>query len=168
MTQPDSAPAQATSPRPALYLMIATYVVGGVGIFLGFRELSADPPSLSVATLLAVGGAGILSFVRHSIFHESDAARLGWGIGRRNNFQIEVGLANLAWGLLAILAVVLDWGLAVQASSFLVFGFYITSVGIMLLLTPSDDRTRPWRQVVLMWAFGIMLLWIGFAGMAAA
>lgn len=160
-------PDQEVSPRPATFLMIATYVVGGIGIFIAFNELNGEPPSLSTAALLAVGGAGLLSFVRHSIFHESDAARLGWGIGRRNNFQIEVGLANLAWGVLAILAVALDWGLAVEAASFLVFGFYITSVGVMLLVTPATDRTRPWRQVILMWLFGIMLLWIGFAGMAA-
>lgn len=162
------APSAQVSPRPAVWLMIATYVVGGVGAFIGFATLSSDPPSLSVAALLAVGAAGLLSFVRHSIFHASDAARMGWGIGRRNNFQIEVGLANLAWGLLAILAVVLKWGLAAEAASFLVFGLYLAAVAIMLVTAPSQDRTRPWRQVAGMGAFAAVLLWLGFAGMAAA
>ncbi len=165
-----AAPAAEPGPstRPAVLLMIATYVAGAVGIFIAFSELNQDPPSLTFGALLAVGVSGMLSFVRHSIFHASDAARMGWGIGRRNNFQIEVGLANLAWGLLAILAVVLDWGIVVEAASFLVFGFYLGAVALMLLFTPTDERTRPWRQVAAMGAFAVMLLWVGFAGMAAA
>ncbi len=156
------------SPRPATYLMLATYVVGAVGIFIGFGELNQDPPSLSIGALLAVGAAGLLSFVRHSIFHASDAARMGWGIGVKNNFQIEVGLANLAWGVVAILAVLFSWGLAVEAATFLVFGSYLASVAVMLLATPAPERTRPWSQVAGMGTFAVVLLWLGFAGMAAA
>lgn len=156
------------SRKPALWLMIATYIVGGVGAFIGFYTLSQDPPTLSIAALLAVGAGGVLSFLRHSIFHASDAARMGWEMGRRNNFQIEVGLANLAWGLLAILSVVLRWGLMAEAASFLVFGLYLAAVAIMLLATPSGERTRPWRQVAAMGSFAVVLLWLGFAGMAAA
>jgi hypothetical protein len=148
--------------------MIATYVVGGVGLAVGFGTVAAEPPSLTWAVLLAVGGGGILSFVRHSILHESDAARMGWGIGRRNNFQIEVGLANLAWGLLAVLAVVLGWGLAAEAACFLVFGLYLGAVTVMLVTTPPSQRTRPWRQAAVMGLFAAMLLVIGFWGMAAA
>lgn len=162
---PTEAPA---SPRPAVLLMIATYVLGAVGVFVGFSTLNASPPSLRWAALIAVGGAGVLSFVRHALFHRSDAARMGWSMGRRNNFQIEVGIANLAWGLVAILAAVLDWGLAAQAVTFLVFGLYLGGCAIMLVTTPSAERTRPWRQVVGMAAFAVALLWLGFAGMAAA
>lgn len=160
--------AQGASPTVALWLMVATYIAGGVGAFIGFYTLSQDPPSLSIAALLAVGAAGLLSFLRHSVFHASDAARLGWGIGRRNNFQIEVGLANLAWGLLAILAVALQWGLVAEAASFLVFGLYLAAVAIMLMSTPAREQTRPWRSVIGMVAFAVVLLWLGFAGMAAA
>ncbi|MFM2437510.1 MAG: hypothetical protein RLZ55_321 [Actinomycetota bacterium] len=155
------------SPRPAAILMYATYLVGGVGAFIGFATLQSDPPSLSWAALLAVGAAGLLSFVRHSIMHKSDAARMGWTTPGRNNFQIEVGLANLAWGIVAILAVVLNWGIRAEAATFLVFGCYLASVAVMLLSTPSPERTRPWRQVAGMGAFAIVLLWLGFAGMAA-
>lgn len=156
------------NPRIAMWLMVATYVVGAGGAFIGFATLNQNPPSLAVATLLAVGAGGIISFVRHSIFHHSDAVRMRWQMSGRNNFQIEVGLANLAWGLLGVLAVVLKWGLAVQAASFLVFGFYLGAVTVMLLTTPSHDRTRPWAQVIGMGAFAVVLMWLGFAGMAAA
>jgi hypothetical protein len=164
----NQAAAPPVSPKPALWLMIGTYVVGAVGVFIGFYTISEDRPSLSIAALLAVGAGGLLSFVRHSIFHASDAARMGWDLGRRNNFQIEVGLANLAWGLLAILAVTLRWGLMAEAASFLVFGLYLAAVALMLTFTPPDDRTRPWRQVAVMGSYAFVLLWLGFAGMAAA
>lgn len=164
----NATPVAAPSPAPAKWLMIATYAAGAVGIFLGFWGLGSTPPSLTWAALLAVGVSGVLSWVRHSIFHASDAARMGWGIGRRNNFQIEVGLANLAWGLVAILAVALRWGLRAEAASLLVFGFYLGAVSIMLVATPSRDRTRPWGQVVAMGAYAVTLLWLGFAGMSAA
>ena len=36
--------------------------------------------------------------------------------GRTDNFQIEVGMANLAWGVVAIASVLLDWGTYAQAA----------------------------------------------------
>lgn len=172
MTQEQSLPQDPAqpqqSPRPAAMLMIATYVVGAVGAFIGFATLQSKPPSLTWAVLLAVGAAGVLSFVRHSILHRSDAARMGWTSVGRNNFQIEVGLANLAWGVVALLAALLGWGLRAEATTLLVFGCYLAGVSLMLVTTPSADRTRPWRQVVGMGAYAVVLLWLGFAGMAAS
>ena len=163
-----AAPAPA-DPRPAAILMYATYVTGGVGIFLGFLGLSASPPTLRWAALVGVGLSGVLSFVRHSVVHRSDAARMGWDLGRRDNFQIEVGLANLAWGLLAILVAVLDWGLRAAASSFLVFGFYLVLVAVMLATSRSQDGTaRPWGGIALMGGFGAVLVTVGVMGMTAA
>lgn len=93
---PAAQPMAAGDPRAARLLMIATYIAGMVGLFIGFFTVSNDPPSLTWAVLLVVGGAGGLSFVRHSLFHRSDAARIGWTSEGRNNFQIEVGIANFA------------------------------------------------------------------------
>ncbi len=156
-----------TSAKPAVVLMAATYAVGFVGIFVGFLTVNRTPASLTVATLLAVGAAGILSFVRHSIFWRADGARMGWSTGERNNFQIEVGLANLAWGLLAVAAVVFKWGIRVEAASFLVFGLYLGAVAVMLVTTPSGDRTRPWSQVAGMGLFAVALIVLGVWGMGA-
>lgn len=96
---------QAVSSKPAMILMYLTYAFGAAGCFVGFLTVAKTPASLTLAALLAVGGAGGLSFLRHSIYHRSDAVRMGWDSGGRNNFQIEVGLANLAWALLTIIGV---------------------------------------------------------------
>ena len=87
-------------------------------------------------------------------------------MGRRNNFQIEVGLANLAWALLGILAVCLDWGLAAEAASFLVFGFYIASVAVLLVLGGQEPRS--WVSAATTGAFGGAMIAIGLMGMGAA
>ena len=153
-------------PRVSSALMLATYVVGAAGIAVGFATLNSDPPSLAWACLLAVGGAGLLSFVRHSVFHRSDAARMGWDLGKRNNFQIEVGLANLAWALTGIAAVVFDWGIRAQASAFLTFGLYLLSVSVMQVVSPGGQR-RALGPLIGIFSFGAMLAVLGVMGMTA-
>ncbi len=111
---------------------------------------------------------GILSFVRHAVFHRADAARIGWTAERTNPFQIEVGLANLAWGLFAVLAVALSWGLAAEAAGFIVFGLYMGSVAIFEVVISRGHNARPWAQVIPSVAFAVLLLVIGVQGMNAA
>lgn len=150
-------------PRISRWLMIATYAIAGSGLAIGFATVYADPPSLTIAALLTVGGGGILSFFRHAVFHRSDAARMGWDYGTTNAFQIETGLANLAWGLVAVLAVLLGWGMAVEAASFLVFGLYMLAAAVAQVV-----YKRGLRIAAISAAFGGMMTWIGLAGIAAA
>lgn len=157
----------ASDARPAKLLMAATYLAGAIGLFIGFSTINADPPSLTWAVLLVVVAGGGLSFVRHSLFPGSDAVRLGWTSERRNNFQIEVGIANFAWAAVALLAVVLDWGLQVQAATLLTFGIYLAGSATMLLLSSSDDRSRSLGPVLGMAAFGVMQIVLGVMGMSA-
>lgn len=164
MAQSDVSTADA---RPATLVMIATYVIAGVGVFIGFSELQQEPPSLTGGALLAVGGGGLLSFVRHSLLHRSDAARMGWDYGARNNFQIEVGLANLAWGLVAVAAVVLGWGLVAEAVACLTMGAYLVSVTVMQIVSPGGAR-RGVGPMVGIAAFGLALLVMGGWGIAVA
>ncbi len=70
--------------RAATVLMALTYAVAAAGIGFGFSALSDADPDLGLATLLAVGAGGILSFVRHAVFHRADAARIGWTAERTN------------------------------------------------------------------------------------
>lgn len=145
-----------------------TYATGAVGVGIGLSTVHAEKPTLRVACLLAVGVAGFLSWIRHSVFHRSDAIRMGWDLGKRNSFQIEVGLANLAWALLAFLAVILDWGLRAEAASMLVFGFYLASVVILVVLGPKDENAkRAWAPIIGMTIFATLLITVGFQGMAA-
>ncbi len=155
-------------PTVSARLMIATYAVGAVGIAIGMATVLSDPPRLGLACLLAVGLTGVLSFVRHAVFHRSDAARMGWDYGQRNNFQIEVGLANLAWGGVAVLAVVLDWGIAALAALFLVFGLYLAGVAVMQLASTPDDGRRALGPLIGLSSFAVMLLVVGALGMSAA
>jgi len=156
------------STRPAAILMIITYAVGAIGLIIGFRTVGQADPTLSLAALLTVGAGGTLSFVRHAIFHRADAERIGWTAPRTNPFQIEAGLANLAWGLLAILAVILSWGLIAEAASFLGFGLYMGGVAIFEILNARGPNARSWRQVIPSAVFAVLLIALGFMGMNAA
>jgi len=156
-----------TDPRSSLAVMIATYIVGGIGLAIGVSSVNRDPAELSMSCLLAVGAVGVMSFVRHALLHRSDAARMGWDYGRRNNFQIEVGIANLAIGVVALLAVILDWGLAVESATFLVLGVYIAAVSVLKVSSSVERRERR-RAIVSSAAFGAVLLYVGVVGMSAA
>lgn len=155
------------SPRPASILMWLTYLVGGVGYLIGTYTLQADPPSLSIAALLAVTATGVLSFFRHGVFHRSDAVRGGWDYGTRNNFQIEVGLANLAWGVFALLAVVLNWGLIAVASSFIISGLYFAFVTVFVIVT-RDLKDRKILPLIGIAVWAGMVLSMGIWGMNVA
>ena len=155
------------STRPASILMWLTYLVGGIGAFIGFYTINLDPPSLTIPALLSVGVTGILSFVRHSLYHRSDAVRGGWDYGTRNNFQIEVGLANLAWGVYAIMAVVLDWGLMALSASFLISGAYFVLVTIFVIVT-GDLKDRRIGPLIGIGAWGIVMISLGILGVNAA
>jgi hypothetical protein len=158
----------APNTKPANILMALTYAIAALGIGLAFNTLGDPEPDLGWAALFAVGGGGLLSFVRHALFHRADAARIGWTSERTNAFQIEVGLANFAWGAYAVLAVVAGWGLAAESAGFLIFGFYMAAVAVYEVLNAGGENRRPWAQVIPSAAFGLILLAIGLTGMNAA
>jgi lysylphosphatidylglycerol synthetase-like protein (DUF2156 family) len=155
------------SPRPSKILMLLTYVIGGIGYFVGTFTLQQEPASLSIAALLAVTVTGVLSFIRHAIYNRSDAVAGGWDYGQRNNFQIEVGLANLAWGVYALLAVVLDWGLMAVSASFLISGLYFGFVAIFVIVT-SGARQRKIGGIIGISVWAIMMIVMGAFGTSAA
>lgn len=153
--------------KAAGFLMGLTYAVGALGIGLGVGTAFSSTPDLRWACFFAVGLAGILSFVRHALLNRGDAARMGWDNGEMNPFQVEVGLANLAWGVLAVVAVALSWGLAVYAACFLVFGFYMAFVAVFKAIRSASGRRHEWRTVVPAGSFAALLIVIGAAAMSA-
>ena len=154
-------------PRISKYLMLATYLIGGLGIAIGYSTVYDDPPSLTLAALLGAGIPGVLSWLRHSVFHRSDAKRMGWDLGHRNGFQIETGVANLAWGVMAILAVVFDWGIVAEGASLLVFGIYLGGCAIMVTLGPKEERGHGVGPIIGMAAAAIFLINLGIQGIVA-
>ena len=155
-----------TSPMPSRILMIATYVVGFVGAYFGFQSLG-NGDGLALSAILAVGVTGVISFVRHAIYNRSDAVNGGWDYGAVNKFQIEVGLANLAWGVFAILAVGLNWGQKAIAASFLISGFYFASVAIFIIVT-RDFKNRKIGGLIGIAIWAAVMIWIGWGAMAQA
>ena len=151
------------SPKVSRMLMIATYVVGGVGLALA---LSANDrvKTAEWAAAVAVGCSGIISFVRHSIFHRSDAARMHWDYGRRNDFQIEVGLANLAVGVVGILSWALHWGVRAQGAIVITYGIYLLGAAVLhaseLGHTRSEGGGR-YRATIAAVTFSVVLLGCG-------
>lgn len=145
--------ARSADPRPASILLGFSLLVTAVGVFLAFLDWGDPAEGLESICLFGVGGLGLLSFARHSIYHRSDAARMRMETRHRNNFQIEVGFANLAWGLLAFAAVGWDWGVTAQAALTLVFAVYLLSAASLLVLValdPDEPRSGPdaWAPVV--------------------
>ena len=146
--------------------MWLTYITGGIGAAIGFYTVGRDPASLTVSAIVAVAIPGFLSFLRHAVYNRSDAARGGWDYGQRNNFQIEVGLANLAWGLFALLAVILDWGMAALASAFLISGMYFVAVTVFIIVG-RDVGTRRIGPLIGIGSWGVVMVVLGVLGMAA-
>lgn len=148
------------SPMPSRILMIATYAIGAVGAYFGFSAIQGNGGA-NIAAILAVGVTGIISFIRHALYNRSDAVNGGWDYGTVNNFQIEVGLANLAWGLFAILAVALDWGQRAIASSFLISGFYFAAVALFVMIT-RDFKNRRLGGLIGITVWAVIMIWIGW------
>jgi hypothetical protein len=71
-----------------------------------------------------VGFVGIISFVRHSVYYQSDQIRMGW---RQDHpeFQLEIGYANLAIGLWALVAAALNWGALACGITLSIYGTYL-------------------------------------------
>ena len=139
---------------------------------MGFSRLSdGAAAAIEPVALLAVGVLGVVSFVRHAIFHRSDAARMKWDIGRTNSFQIEVGIANLAWGLLAIAGVVWDWGVTSQAAVTAVFGVYLllaSGIHLQILVAGSAEARRGAVPGVATALLGGMLMFFAVTALADA
>ena len=112
-------------PAIASVLFTATFVATIVGIFVTIYFLFINPDlAYRIAAAVLVGVVGVLSFLRHSVFYRSDQARMGW-VQDRPEFQLEVGYANLAIGLIALMAAGLNWGPLACGLSLLTYGTYL-------------------------------------------
>ena len=161
-----------TSKTPALAAMYVGYAAGAVGIGLGFSKSSAVD-GLKPVMILTVGVLGLVSFVRHVVFNRSDAARMGWDHEAPNNFQIEVGLANLAWGLLAFAAVGWHWGISAEATVSLIFALYLLGafgLHATAIVGGSEHRNgaSAWGPALATLVLAGLLAWFSLAALSAA
>lgn len=126
--------------------------VGSIGVFFGFFFLSTDPAfSLRVVTCTTVGIVGILAFVRHVIFHKSDAKRLGWETDRPD-WMFEVGFANLAFGIIGVFSVIGNQTSSTQALILLGYAIYLFQAaalhGYRYFTDMQKSAARLWRSCI--------------------
>ena len=114
----------------AWVLHILELIAGIFGMGVGISRLPDAASALAVVTPTAVGLVGLLAFVRHFLFHQSDAKRLGWE-SNRAEFQYEVGFANLAFALVAFMAYFGGWGVAAQVAVVLGYGLYLLQTALL-------------------------------------
>lgn len=136
----------------AKLISITSMFLGTIGIFFGFYYLNNDPVlALKIVILATVGIVGILAFVRHVIFHKSDAKRLGWETDRPD-WMFEVGFANLAFGVMAFITVFADWGKQSQSLVLLGYSVYLFQAAILhgyrYFTDEKKSGARLWQIVV--------------------
>ena len=136
-------------------------IIGSIGIFFGFYYLGNDPhTSIRIITSATVGIVGVLAFVRHVVFHKSDAIRLGWETDRPE-FAYEVGFANLAFGLIGMLSSLKPLSPQTQAIIVLGYAIYLAQAGLLhgyLYLTDGKKSpARLWRSCLATLLFAGMM-----------
>lgn len=127
-------------------------IVGAIGIFWGFYYLGDSPTTaLRIVTVTTVGVVGVLAFVRHVIFHKSDAKRLGWET-ERPDWMFEVGFANLAFGCMGLLSVLAAWGVQAQVVALLGYAIYLFQASILhgyrYFTDEPKSAARLWRSCI--------------------
>ncbi|MHB8894739.1 MAG: DUF6790 family protein [Candidatus Geothermincolia bacterium] len=172
-TKPDSAGtggAWFTRPAVSDALMKATYVAGGAGIALGIYGLISGGgiKGLHWAIALMVGAVGLLSLVRHSVFHVSDARRSG--VESDPFYMIELGFANGAIGLLALIAFFGNWGAAAEVALTLTYAVYLGLALILFLYRMKAQGVDAGKVFgACMWALQVaFMLYLGIAAAVAA
>lgn len=157
-------------PGPAAVLMVATYVLAGAGFFLAGLDGTASG-ALAVVTVVNVGCVGIVSFLRHAVFARSDAVRMGWSAEGASNFQLEVGFANLAIGVVALLAWAGEWGSAAEVAVTLVYALYLLQAAALHLRNRVRDHDLGGAAVGRLLGITVMavgLLVVAFIGAVGA
>ena len=151
----------------ALAIAIIRILLVALSIFMGIFFLPDIAKSIDIILLLAVAVIGILSFFSHVIFHKADAKRLGWE-SERPDWQFEVGFANLAIGLVALLAYLLGWNILAKSAIVLIYGVYLFQAAILhtirAIQNHEDDVQHIFMSVFSSLAFsGFLIFFAVFA-----
>lgn len=146
-------------------------IVGVIGVWVGLSLLPNAASALEVVTPTAVGLAGLLAFIRHFVFHESDAKRLGWESSTGAEFQYEVGFANLAFALVAFLAYFGGWAVAAQIAVVLGYGLYLLQAALLHTWQSvrGEARLRRLLQSALpALVFSLLMIYLAVSAMVEA
>lgn len=138
-------------------------IVSGIGIFFGFYYIAENVElAISIVVLSTVGILGVLAFVRHVIFHKSDAKRLGWETDRPD-WMFEVGYANLAFGIIGILTVILEMGIQTKGIVIIGYAIYLFQGaclhGYRYFTSEKKNPAQLWRSFILSLLFVGMMVY---------
>jgi len=112
-------------------ISIVRYVISAIGFFFGFYFLSSNLSlAIEIVSLTTVGVVGLVSFISHVIFHKADAKRINFE-NQNPGFQFEVGFANLAFSLVAIISYFAKWGILANTVLILAFAVYLFQAAIL-------------------------------------
>ena len=155
----------------AKWINLASMVIGAAGIFLGFYYLGDDPlMALRIVTATTVGVVGVLAFVRHVIFHKSDAERLGWQTDRPD-WMFEVGFANLAFGFMGLLAITPVLGKEAQIVVLLGYALYLAQAALLHGYRYFTDAVRSparlWRSTIATLLYAGMMIFFALSALPA-
>jgi hypothetical protein len=142
---------------PATVLMWLSFGLGSAGFIVAGARNEGAVESLHTVTAVVVGGVGVVSFFRHAVFARSDAARMGWSGEGGSNFQLEVGFANLAFGLAALSAHFEDWGTGAEVATTLGYGLYLLQAALLHMSNAvfRGERAKSRIFVGIVLSFGI-------------
>lgn len=140
--------------------------IGSIGIFFGFYYIQNDPDiSIRIVTVTTVGIAGMLAFIRHVIFHKSDAKRLGWETDRPD-WMFEVGFANLAFGVMGVFSVLSHQSPKTQAFILLGYSIYLLQAAVLhgfrYFTDPVRLPARLWRGCISTLLYTAMMSFFAF------
>ncbi len=155
----------------AKWLNLFSIAIGSVGIFLGFYFLdSAVSLSLRIVTISTVGIVGLLAFVRHVIFHRSDAKRLGWETDRPD-WMFEVGFANLAFSVMGFLSCLPGWTTPSQALVLFGYAVYLVQAsalhGYRYMTDAEKSPARLWRSCIATLIYAVAMTVFAVMGIGA-
>jgi hypothetical protein len=155
------------SPAAANLLFILTLAASMLGIFLGLFYFFLDPVTgLRIAVVLMVGLVGVFSFLRHTVFYRSDQARTGWA-QEHPQFQMEVGWANLAIGVPALLSGILQWGMLAYGISFLTYGVYLFGAFVTHVRDVRVERSAGKKKIGVIINTGFFVFFLLLFGVLA-
>ena len=157
------------NPKVSKVLMQLTLIIGGIGFWNAFNSIGSGDVETATRWISAwaVGGVGLLSFIRHAVFHRSDAVSMGWDYGQRNDFQLEVGFANLAWGVVAIVGIFQGWGTQALGALVLLVGIYMLQAAVLHLLEFKEAKNPRTGSKLASLAYAICTFWFGIKALSA-
>ena len=115
----------------ARFLMIFTYIAGGVGVAVAFYYVGSDSKRALTAVTITCVVIGLAGWVRHVLLWQEDAKRLDVRGQATPFFQWETGFANGAFAIAGLLAVVFDWGVAAMAVAVLGYACYLLQAAVL-------------------------------------